>query len=189
MMRAVCCMGGLWLIGVLGMIGVGAEQQPPAFEGHPERFGLGEPASMDLIQRLDIDVRPDGTGLPEGSGTAAAGAPVYAARCASCHGPSGEGATANQLVGAAPVGASPATIGNYWPYATTLFDYIRRAMPTNAPGSLSTAEVYGLTAWLLSTNGIIDTDADINARTLPLVRMPARDMFVPDDRLDANTVR
>ena len=141
---------------------------------------------------------PDGTGLPEGEGTHAAGAPIYLRHCASCHGRSGEGGSAAPLVGYAPETAPPFgpryeawrgdgedvpfTVGNYWPYATTLFDYIRRAMPSNTPGTLANDEVYALTAWLLAENGIIEADAVMNATSLPQVEMPARDVFVPQER-------
>ena len=180
-------------------------QQPDSVPPPPERFGFGEIARPAVIEALDIDVSPDGVGLPPGEGTPLSGAPVYERRCATCHGRRGEGGTANQLVGSEPTGIPPFgpeyevwrgdrrdvpfTIGNYWPYATTLFDYIRRAMPTPEPGSLSSDDVYGLTAWLLAANGIIeDTDA-LNAETLPLVEMPGRGLFVPDDRLDFTQVR
>ena len=112
-------------------------------------LGIGRPASPADIQRFDIDVRPDGQGLPPGSGTAADGAPIYTAQCAGCHGASGEGTPAGpRLVDAAPfvAGVNQPTVGNYWPYATTVWDYIHRAMPFNAPGSLSNEEVYALTA-------------------------------------------
>ena len=162
------------------------------------RFGFGRAATADDIAAWDIDVMPDGAGLPEGSGTAAAGAPVYAARCAVCHGPAGEGGVADRLVGydpdsTPPFGPAyeawragrddvPFSVGNYWPYATTLFDYIRRAMPTDAPGTLAPDEVYGLVAWILAENGIVARDAVMNAETLPAVEMPARDVFVPQER-------
>ena len=197
------------LLGALVMIAVtsvpAAAQPPQTSSTHPDHFGFGEPAPEALIESIDFDVRPDGTGLPVGQGTAASGTQLYQERCASCHGRQGEGGTANPLVGTEPAGIppfgpeyeawrrgrrdTPMTIGNYWPYATTLFDYIRRAMPTPEPGSLSADDVYGLTAWLLAANGIID-DADVlNAETLPRVEMPARDLFVPDDRLDSTGVR
>ena len=180
-------------------------QQPQTASPHPERFGFGEPASDTLIDARDIDVRPDGVGLPPGQGTAQTGDGLYQQRCAGCHGREGEGGTANRLVSAESTGVPPfgpeyeawrgdgrdvpLTVGNYWPYATTLFDYIRRAMPTSEPGSLSANDVYGLTAWLLAANGIIGHTDVMNARTLPTVEMPGRDLFVPDDRLDSTQVR
>ena len=163
-----------------------------------ECFGFGEPATHAEIEAWDIDVMADGSGLPEGEGTPATGATVYARQCASCHGQAGEGGTAAGLVGTQPGGGPPFgpayeewrderpdvpfTVGNYWPYATTLFDYIRRAMPTSAPGSLDTDQVYGLVAWLLAQNEIIGESDVMNAETLPAVQMPARDIFVMDDR-------
>ena len=166
--------------------------------GHPDRFGFGREATHEEIAAWDIDVMPDGAGLPEGEGTHADGTPLYLRHCASCHGRTGEGGSAEPLVGYEPGTAPPFgpryeewrgdgedvpfTVGNYWPYATTLFDYIRRAMPSNAPGTLSDDEVYALTAWLLVENGIIGADAAMNATTLPQVEMPARDVFVPQER-------
>ncbi len=164
----------------------------------PKRYGIGTRATAEQVAALDIDVRPDGTGLPAGRGTAEAGAAIYTQKCAACHGANGEGGTADVLVGAepkdtAPFGPAyeqwrngrpdvPFTIGNYWEYATTLFDYVRRAMPASAPGSLTADETYALTAWLLARNGVIADDAVMNAETLPRVRMPARSRFVPDNR-------
>jgi mono/diheme cytochrome c family protein len=169
-----------------------------AAQSPPKPYGIGTPATPPEIAAVDIDVRPDGTGLPPGSGTARDGAALYAQKCGACHGPNGEGATADPLVGAepkdtAPFGPeyerwrngrpdAPFTIGNYWPYATTIFDYVRRAMPANAPGTLTGNETYALTAWLLARNGIVADDAVMNAETLPRVRMPARSRFVLDDR-------
>lgn len=158
----------------------------------PGRLGIGRPATAAEIAALDIDVSPNGAGLPAGSGTPAQGAVVYAARCASCHGTNGEGTPGAypRLIGG-PRGPSidfssnariPRTIGNYWPYATTLFDYIRRAMPYTAPGSLSADETYAVTAFLLAHDGVIPGSTTLNARTLPAVEMPARRRFVPDDR-------
>lgn len=165
---------------------------------YPERFGFGRPATHAEIDAWDIDVMSDGHGLPAGQGTAATGAAIYLRLCASCHGREGEGATAAPLVGAEaestpPFGPRyeawrgdrpdvPYTVGNYWPYATTLFDYINRAMPSSAPGSLDTDQVYGLVAWLLAKNGLIANDAVMSAETLPAVDMPARSIFVPVER-------
>jgi mono/diheme cytochrome c family protein len=151
-------------------------------------LGLGRPATADEITALDIDVMPDGTGLPLGGGSAAEGARVWGGACRSCHGREGEGSIAAPLVGRDPA-ARPPTVGNYWPYATTLYDYIYRAMPRNAPGTLSPDEVYGLVAWILAKNSIIDDQAVMNAATLPDVVMPARDRFDPDDRLASDAVR
>lgn len=157
----------------------------------PERFGFGAPADEARTAAWDIDVRPDGAGLPPGSGTVAQGAAVYRARCAGCHGPTGTEGPNNRLVGMDPWEDFPSnpTLGNYWPYATTLYDYIRRAMPMDAPGSLGADDTYAVIAWLLNQNGIVPVDAVMDASTLPAVEMPARERFVPDDRLEADAVR
>lgn len=164
----------------------------------PRRFGgIGRPASNAEVQAWDSDVNPEGVGLPAGSGTHARGATVYAQQCAVCHGVKGEGIAPNPgLVGPEPRDFSFAdnpsharTIGNYWPYATTLWDYINRAMPFNAPGTLSADDVYALTAFLLVENGIVERSAVMNRRTLPQVRMPARDRFVRDDRSGGSSFR
>ena len=161
----------------------------------PARWAVGRPAIDAEIAVADVDVNPRGVGLPAGRGTHAEGARVYAQRCAACHGARGEGtgsgATAvPRLVGREPregfpFGQDPRhakTIGNYWPYATTVFDYVRRAMPLGAAGTLTPDELYAVTAFLLAENEVIARDAVMDARSLPLVRMPARDRFVPDDR-------
>lgn len=139
----------------------------------------------------------DGTGLPPGEGRVEHGRLIYAAKCAACHGENAEGGAEIGLVGRIPADAfpfadslnAPRRIGNYWPYAPTLFDYIRRSMPLDRPGSLTDEEVYSLTAFLLYKNEIISEDAVMNAETLPRVEMPARDRFVPDDRLNYQVVR
>jgi hypothetical protein len=141
---------------------------------------LGRHATPAEIAALDIDVSPDGAGLPAGSGSTTEGAPIYAARCAHCHGPTGEGGPADRLVGGVGslAGSAPIlTTGSFWPYATTLFDYLRRAMPYDSPGSLSANEVYALTAFLLERNGVIEASARLDAASLPAVRMPNRDGF------------
>ena len=158
----------------------------------PATFGIGRPATPDEIAARDIDVGPDGVGLPPGRGTAADGAPIYAARCAGCHGKTGKEGPNDTLVGRIPGDAftfardpkAPKTIGSYWPYATTVFDYIRRAMPPDKPGSLKDDEVYNLTAYLLALNELIPADAVVDASSLPKVKMPARDKFKPDTRTD-----
>lgn len=157
----------------------------------PARFGFGRPATEAEIAVLDIDVRPDGKGLPTGEGNAAEGKAIYALKCAGCHGATGtEGPNDRLVVGDTTKGARRIrTIGNYWPHATTVFDYIRRAMPFNQPGSLTDREVYSLTAYLLHTNGLWDGKAALNAKNLPTIKMPARDKFVPDDRTDGPEIR
>ena len=164
--------------------------QVPAQQA-PARFGFGSPAPADRVAAWDIDVRPDGVGLPPGSGSVAAGAVVYRQRCASCHGANGMGGRADALVGTEPWGEWPInpTVGNYWPFATTLYDYIVRAMPLDRPGSLTADETYAVIAWILARNDLIPEDAVIDASTLPGVRMPARDRFVPDDRTGGPVIR
>ena len=155
----------------------------------PASFGFGRPASDSLIASMDEDVRPDGKGLPAGSGTVSAGLIVYAAKCASCHGEKGTEGPQNRLV--APIGDSikEKAIGNYWPYATTLFDYIKRTMPYASPGSLTNNEVYSLCAYLLWANKIIDSTTHLNAGNLYKVAMPARQSFIPDDRRGGPEIR
>lgn len=165
---------------------------------HPVIYGFGRPATEAEIAAWDIDVMPDGTGLPPGSGSVVEGAQLYAAKCAACHGANGEGGLNDRLVvhskdEAFPDASDPGSrdhraIGNYWPYATTLFDYIRRSMPMTLPGSLTDDEVYSLTAHLLHLNHLIPADAVMNADTLPKVEMPARDKFVLDDRQEFKEV-
>jgi cytochrome c len=143
--------------------------------------GLGEPISAEDLAPWDLSIQPDGDGLPAGAGTAAAGAQIYAVKCIACHGEKGAGQPNDRLVGGHGTLTELAqvrTIGSFWPYASTVFDYIRRAMPFQAPQSLTNDEVYALTAYLLALNGIIDEDDEMNARTLARVRMPNRDGFV-----------
>ncbi len=168
----------------------------------PNHFGIGRPASAAEVAAWDLDVNSRGVGLPAGSGTYAAGATIFAARCVACHGARGEGTGTGasaipRLIGRDPRQGFPfgsdlkyvRTVGNYWPYATTLYDYLRRTMPLNAPGSLRANEVYSLTAFLLAENEIIPRDLVIDAHTLPRVRMPARNRFVPDNRTGGPTFR
>jgi len=163
----------------------------------PARYGLGRAATPDEIKRLDIDVSPDGTGLPEGRGTVAEGAGLYAAKCASCHGKAGEGASFDRLVATDAgenfaFGRDPAlarAIGNYWPYASTLYDYTARTMPFTAPGTLTANEVYGLVAYLLSLNKVVPETAVMDKTTLPKVVMPAHDRFVRDNRTGGKVVK
>ena len=159
---------------------------------------IGRVATASEIQAWDIDVNPTGRGLPIGRGTHDVGAQLFAAKCAACHGAHGEGmAIYPRLIQRASnddfaFGRDPKlvkTIGNYWPYSTTVFDYVRRAMPLNAPGSLSSNEVYNLVAFLLAENGVIARDAVVDQRTLPTVRMPARTRFVRDDRTGGSGFR
>lgn len=147
--------------------------------------GVGTALTEADIAAWNIDVAPNGHGLPPGSGDVATGARLFAAKCAACHGAHGEGGLGDALVGGQGTlsSAKPKrTVGSYWPYATTLFDYIRRAMPYNAPESLSADEVYALSAFLLNQSGIVPADARLDAASLPRVAMPNRDGFVPDPR-------
>jgi cytochrome c len=151
------------------------------------RFGFGEAATAAQVAAENIDVRPDGTGLPPGSGMAAQGQAIYSVKCDSCHGATGrEGGTGPILVDPRPFqpGVTPKTVGNYWPYTTTVYDYINRAMPPDVPGSLQPDEVYALVAYLLNANEIIASDAVMNAQTLPRVVMPNVNGFIPDPRPD-----
>lgn len=190
------------LVGVLGACappdGVPSHNQraaaavaPPA-EG-PTTFGFGAAAAASRIAAWDHDVGPDGVGLPPGQGTVAQGAVVYLTRCAACHGVTGTEGPYDILVGDEAWGDSEPprrrTIGNYWPHATTLFDYITRAMPQNDPGSLTADETYAVIAWLLARNGVVADDAVMDAAALPEVPMPARHRFVPDDRRGGAEVR
>lgn len=151
----------------------------------PSSFGFGRIATQTEIDRIDIDVRPDGKGLPQGRGLSAKGKLIFATKCAACHGAGGIGGPNGSLVHSqveTTKKRAEKTIGNYWPYATTVFDYIRRAMPFNAPGSLTNEEVYHLTAYLLTANQIIDSSFVVTSTTLPTIKMPAQPLFVPDDR-------
>lgn len=158
----------------------------------PTRFGtIGRAATTAEIHEWNIDVNGSGAGLPPGRGTYARGATLFAERCAACHGARGEGIPPfPKLIGREPREGFPfgrdaryaKTIGNYWPYATTVYDYINRAMPFTAPGSLAPDDVYSLVAFLLAENEIINRDAVMDARALRAVRMPAHDHFVADNR-------
>lgn len=170
-----------------GQGATGASTPTPSIAGGGGRFGFGQPATPAQIASENIDVRPDGTGLPPGSGTVAQGQAIYSAACASCHGDTGQGSMMGPiLVDSRPFqpGVTPSTVGNYWPYATTIYDYVNRAMPPAAPGSLQPNEVYALVAYLLNANGIIPSDAVMDAQTLPRVVMPNAHGFIPDPRPD-----
>jgi len=144
--------------------------------------GLGHPISEADVAAWDISILPDGTGLPAGSGTSEQGAKVFAAKCAVCHGENGKGGSAAALVGGQPLTSgieTTKTVANFWPYATTIFDFTRRAMPWPRPRTLTNEEVYSLTAFILAQNKIIAADEVMNAQTLPKVRMPNREGFIP----------
>lgn len=166
----------------------------PGGPGAKQSYALGHAAADSAIAAMNQDIGQDGAELPAGSGSVARGAVVYAAQCSQCHGAKGEGLpTFPKLVGRDSAGApkpefqfattnKTKTIGNYWPHATTLFDYIKRAMPFATPGSMTDDDVYAVTAYLLSANAIIADTVTLDAATLRAVRMPARDKFVPDNR-------
>jgi cytochrome c len=146
---------------------------------------LGVAVGADLVAPFDISIPPSGTGLPPGSGSVKQGEAVYTTKCQACHGEKGAGKPADPLVGGQGTLATRTpmrTVGSYWPYATTLFDYVRRAMPITNPLSLSNDEVYAVTAYVLNVNGIVAADAVMNAQSLPQVKMPNRDGFIDYSR-------
>ena len=147
-------------------------------------IGLGKPIAENQIQAWNIDVGPSGEGLPPGSSTAIIGEKIYQQQCASCHGDQGQGGVANRLVGGGSLNTnSPVkTVGSFWPYSTTIFDYVKRAMPHQAPQSLTDDQVYAATAYILYLNKIISKDAVMDSKTLPLVKMPNRDGFIRIER-------
>jgi cytochrome c len=175
-------------LALVGLLLVACHGERAPRERVPGRLGLGRPATSADIAALDDDVRPDGTGLPAGSGTVATGAAIYADRCASCHGATGregpyallvgDGTPLGWRIGRPAKGATPPTVGNLFPYATTLYDYVHRAMPWARPGSLTPEETYSLVAWMLHQNGIVPADAVLDKTSLPLVSMPARGRLV-----------
>ncbi len=150
-------------------------------------YGIGRAATPAEIAGWNIDIDREGHNLPPGSGSVSHGHEVFDQQCAACHGAKGEGGVGDQLVGGQGTLASPKpirTVGSYWPYAPTLFDYIRRAMPQNAPQSLSNDDVYAVSAYILNLNGLLPADATLDAKTLSAVKMPNRDKFVGDPRPD-----
>lgn len=169
----------------------------PAHAEQPATYSIGRQADTSTIAAWDTDVRPDGRGLPGGSGSVSQGEALYQKKCVACHGNRGVGGPFDQLVGrvandAFPFGSDQSvvkTVGNYWPYATTLFDYINRAMPYDAPGSLSADQVYALVAYLLHLNQILPAEALLSQDNLANIIMPARDRFVPDDRRGGPEIR
>lgn len=148
---------------------------------HAEAPALGVPLDPETVAALDYTVMPNGDGLPPGAGTVEAGGVVFRQHCIACHGADGTGAVNDALVGGQGSLATPnpqKTVGSYWPYATTLFDYVRRAMPYQSPGILADDELYAVTAYILFLNGVIAEDATLDQENLPLVKMPNRDGFI-----------
>ena len=150
-----------------------------------QQYGLGREAAPDEVAAWDMTIGPEGKELPEGSGSVEEGAQIYDVRCKECHGEAGAGGDQAALVGgpeqlqqAPPI----KTVASYWPYATTLFDYTRRAMPFEEPGTLNADQLYAVTAYVLSLSGIVDENATLDRESLPQVVMPNRDGFVQDPR-------
>ena len=173
------------LIGLPLMFSLAAASQAQS------HYGIGHAATPGQVKAWDIDVAPDGKNLPTGRATVAQGKQIYVAQCAACHGEQGQGGLGVKLVGGRGTLATPApvkTVGSYWPYATTLFDYIRRAMPLNAPQSLTDAEVYAVSGYVLHLNGLLEEGAVVDAKVLTDLKMPNRNGFISDPRPDAHSV-
>ncbi len=170
------------LIAAVSAAAIGPAIGPAFGDGH---YGLGAPASPELIAGWDIDVRPDGQGLPPGQGTAAGGEETFVARCAACHGEFGEAVGRYPVLiggGDSLASSDPVkTVGSYWPYASTLWDYIHRAMPFGDAQSLTVDETYAVTAYVLYLNDLVEEDFVLDRDSLPLVEMPNRDGFIADD--------
>jgi cytochrome c len=157
-----------------------------------QEYGLGRVVTPEQIRRYDKFIPPSGAGLPPGSGTAEKGKAIYAAQCARCHGATGREGPEEPLVGGIGSLTTPKpqkTVGSYWPYATTLWDYVNRAMPFDRPGMLPPDDVYAVTAYVLQLNGIVSASEVVDANTLPEIKMPNRDGFVPDARPDTGRKR
>jgi len=171
----------MWRLSAILLAGAGmlAAQSP--------KYGVGRPPTADQIRELGAAIAPDGTGLPEGSGTVAEGREVFAAKCSRCHGEKAGGDVGPALVGGQGTLATAKpvkTVGSFWPYATTVWDYVNRAMPFDQPGQLTPPQVYAVVAYILNLNGIIANDQVMDAKSLPKVKMPNRDGFVADPRPD-----
>jgi S-disulfanyl-L-cysteine oxidoreductase SoxD len=170
-----------WAVLALTMVASSARAET---QGH---YGIGRTATDAEIAGWNIDIGRNGENLPPGSGTVSHGKEVFAQQCAACHGDKGEGGVGERLVGGQGTIATPKpikTVGSFWPYAPTLFDYIRRAMPQNAPQSLSNEDVYAVSAYILNMNGLLPADATLDAKTLSAIKMPNRSMFTGDPRPD-----
>ena len=177
-----------WAAGIVALLVVAGASSVAA---QLPTYGVGRPPSAEEVKAWDLTIPHDGHGLPPGSGTAVLGKAIYTERCASCHGEKGEDPKYSRLVGGQGTLATDKpvrTIGSFWQYATTLWSYIRRAQPFDDPGSLTPDQVYAVTAYLLHLNGIIGEQDVMDAQTLPLVKMPNRDGFVPDPRPDVGKV-
>ncbi|MDX1984979.1 MAG: cytochrome c [Bryobacteraceae bacterium] len=169
----------MWRLSAVLAAGLLAAQSP--------KYGVGRTPGSEEIRALGATVAPDGTGLPEGSGSAAEGRPLFASRCARCHGDKAEGDVGPALVGGKGTLATAKpirTVGSFWSHATSVWNYVHRAMPFDQPGLLTHSQVYSAVAYILFLNGIVGEKDVLNARTLPKVRMPNRDGFVPDPRPD-----
>jgi cytochrome c len=176
-------MAAVAAVTILAVTGPNVSAQEPA------RFEVGQAATETDLSRWDIDIGIDGAGLPAGRGSVEEGKAIYEQKCMACHGAEGQGKPMDRLAGGEGTLESTApvkTIGSYWPHATTVFDYIRRAMPLDKPQSLSANEVYALTAYLLHLNGIVKANTVMNAQTLPGVRMPNAASFRADPRPDTS---
>lgn len=180
----------LALFGIIATVALATGIGAAMAGGYGGPYGFGAPATAADIAAVDIDAMPDGRGLPAGSGSYAAGKDVYASKCAACHGAKMEGVKGTG--GAALIGGRGSlasgkpkkTVESYWPYATTVFDFVKRAMPFNEPGTLSNDEIYAVTAYVLGEGNIVGKDAVMDAKSLPKVQMPNRDGFIPDPRPD-----
>ncbi|QVN04056.1 cytochrome c [Pseudomonas rhodesiae] len=176
--------GGSLVLGVLGAcVFTYAAAEP--------KYGLGTKATEAQIAGWNIDVAPDGKALPPGGATVADGEKVYMSSCVACHGMKLEGGVGPALTGgegSLTTEKPLKTVGSYWPYATTLFDYIRRAMPFQAPQSLTNDQVYAVTGYVLHINKLLDANATVDASTLANLKMPNREGFFVDDRPDSKAV-
>ena len=153
----------------------------------PPKYGVGRAPTADELRAMGVTVAPDGAGLPEGSGTAVEGREVYAKHCLHCHSEKIEGDIGPALVGGQGTLATAKprkTVGSFWPHATTVWDYVNRAMPFNQPGVLTHNQTYAVVAYVLFLNGIVGEKQVLDAKSLPKIRMPNRDGFVPDPRPD-----